>query len=954
MKAARKVNFYAQPNDFNSTKPLNESDDNGPDYVPEFISEYVRNKSANQAARKIQTYVRLYFEKKRWRKIFEIKIKNRGSLLRCLFSGWRGYTSNNMDIIERSYDQLRLHAPQYPIISEGKLIAPCNIFYLTGKYFAPKYVSTKNFYYMIRLLNRPVARRFMEIWHSIAHSIHENREKSRSFSFTSKKRLIFGEIFYYFVLWYRYSQWKKQSLFKKNSFKLECTEYIIDWRVLEQTLNMKKARKQRADDFSLMRIVKKAQASLYQEYINSRQYAYDLESSLQFYFHHIQEKGHRAWMRYIEVRRQQNRLTLRNFRNWYRLAYEGARRRTYVEILRKHQTSLSVARVFKAWEAAARKDKLKDMRNMFIIMKNPSTPYLITYSLLGEYELAFFIRSWKEWRRLVERRRNWKRFISANINKAKEADEKEIYYFTLRKAAEYKIIRKLVHVYYHYLQHECNYSVEGMTRDMLVFPKKWCFITETNTKNFKSSMLERALLLVIHKKSHFISAHVKPIEPLHNDTTAEFFDRIRTFDELMEQYNNNREKLRNQLLAKTQRDVTILSIIDSHYSAVRYNNTHHPFIIAPDDASACDIPKIRTCLAHLSFFIETFDSIDDHIAKNDSNPRHKPSDYKAKLAQAIRDFHMRFSLPILVNDSNHVSNLNSPKQQSKKHTSRKLKKLVLTKSTNTMSHYHKPKVMEDIPFENPDLVELQSLKERMTMGLSSGRFKSIENMVMKVGKGTIKLKLRTYSTAVDLMKCMQRYFFGMCDVNLETAHIKNYFTDEILPSDLEQTYKTNMRRNIKWFVAEMNGIGTLVKNMPPYLINLVNAVLTLFVELKVTKFLPYLGETPFADRFEMDSTSTLDLRTQIVNKAIEKNPKIVKELRTLPTFERINSMYGEKQEEMGMNDVYIASFILPLTMKIDMIKDFLNDEIKIEKTIQNSESNDNFDIIETDLVIDEF
>ena len=99
----------------------------------------------------------------------------------------------------------------------------------------------------IPTLSRTKGKQIFRLWRFITSSRIGYRKRSASFRHTVKKRQAFGYLFAFFLLWYRFVEWKKQSAMRPDAFSLNYSEYLIDWHVREKFLNFNKARRKRAN-----------------------------------------------------------------------------------------------------------------------------------------------------------------------------------------------------------------------------------------------------------------------------------------------------------------------------------------------------------------------------------------------------------------------------------------------------------------------------------------------------------------------------------------------------------------------------------------------------------------------------------------------------------------------------------------------------------------------------------
>lgn len=168
---------------------------------------------------------------------------------------------------------------------------------------------------------------------------------------------------------------------------------------------------------------------------------------------------------------------------------------------------------------------------------------------------------------------------------------------------------------------------------------------------------------------------------------------------------------------------------------------------------------------------------------------------------------------------------------------------------------------------------------------------------------------------------------------------------------LIQTKRRLMNKNIKFFIADFNGITDydsipLKINIPNVLSDCISSIFTIFVALKKTPNLSqYLDATPFATLLK--STDPLLVTTQekawIAMK--EMFPKLeiptetsLAQYTSLNTMNKKRSLFASSMfsipsqqpivdDNMGSNEAFLACWLLPYILSFDSIIDFIREEI---------------------------
>ena len=293
------------------------------DFVPNFIHDFILDKEANEAATVIQQAFRAYRRKRRWLALIDNKLWRRQDTLKKVFYAWAASCARDVANMQKYYEKEFSLLSEKPWLSRKDEVASFPMFYLCGSFFAPGAISVLDYYYILRSLRKWNGSLFFRLWLYMAQSMKAAREKHRTVRFTIKKRTVLGPVFISFVMWHRYTMWRRKSMEKNDCVKLNCPESIIDWNVKEQALNTRRARLKRANQYSQSRVGKKAVAALYQECIKEQQLAQENEASDQFYNRHMQQKGYRAWMRYIALQRHKHAVTIKILKAWKILSHSG-------------------------------------------------------------------------------------------------------------------------------------------------------------------------------------------------------------------------------------------------------------------------------------------------------------------------------------------------------------------------------------------------------------------------------------------------------------------------------------------------------------------------------------------------------------------------------------------------------------------------------------------------------
>lgn len=907
------------------------------DFVPNFIHNFILDREANEAATKIQRMFRATRQKRRWLALIDNKLWRRADLLRKVFYGWAAGCARDVTRMQTYYEKEFDLLSQKPWLSRKDEVASFPLFYLRGCFFAPGNLNVRNYYYMIRGLMKWNAAVVFRIWMYIARSIRIGREKRRQIRFTIKKRTLFGPVFIAFVTWHRYTTWHKQSTEKNDCVKLPCSESIINWNVREQTLNTKRARIKRACEFSELRITKKAVSALYQEYIDGRQRAQENDSSDQFWHRHVQQKGYKAWMRYISLQRHRHAVTIRVLKAWYQAFYEGVRLRNFYQIVSQRHKAIERSRMFKSWEAGARLERILSMKTSFEIQKKPAIPCMVAFFLTGRDEMAIFIMVWREWIRFTHRRRVWKHFVRRyqKIDPKKEEPLRILY--GLKRAAETRIIYSMGHVEHHYLQQTNTYAIVPMVNSTREFQfalrnrsaKEWTFLTELDpsTMKFTKDILLRCFSIYVFEKMGF-ECYTSKRKKKRQQAPPPVNGPVWTYEELCEQFEYNCQEMKKVMRAKVQREATILTAVSSHTSAVTFRDCKDVFTVAKDDTKTFEVPTGLVYTPHLQLSTKTDDTLRVLIEQNIKNKRHVPASFRDILDNGVQAFHARYRQTIPGSEYE-FENLESSRQPVMI-TSARAGSAAPQQTSSVIVAYRPPTKVTEVPFEEPSIKVLKQLKDT-PQPLSS---RQADNSFVRFQAASLARFVN--ANPPDSVGALTRFFQVACNVSVPATTILEPTDFAAVAEGLEQSLKHRLKRNAASFVADLCGYDTtsvvpLNVEAPPHVTTCVSVVLTIFKGLRTTKLAQYCDVIPFYKRDKLNKPELVMLRNAIFSRIQEKVPGLSADKRRSLGRHRKSSIHAmEYTETFSLTDAYTVCLLLPCIMRPDLVRDFLKDEIEIE------------------------
>jgi hypothetical protein len=906
-----------------------------PNYVSKFMSSLLLRRCAEDAARRIQAFCRAHLEKKNWRGVFRHRIWTRREILIRIFLSWRAVASRDHHAITDAHVRLSELLQVKRLRDHTHNLCPFYVFWLSGRLFCPKAATIRVFYLVCRLLEcASSGRRLFRLWHSIAHSKRCLRRASVGFRFTIQKRRCFGYVFIFFLLWHRYARWKRAARHEKKVFQLPCAEFLIDWRIREQRLNLQKSRDSRAHQFSITRVARNAHHAIYQKYIDAREALSDMESSYQFYLRHIQDRGERAWIRYCAMRRERHTQMRKLMHAWYSVIYQMARRRRFLSMLQQFRRRSWLYRMFAAWRVDTKSILLSRIQKSFRIQQTPLPVSSAVFKLLGYNELFTFTRAFREWQLLIRRRKLWRAFTGypQGVDSAQEFKQKVFY--ALQRGAEMKIIRRFTHPSNRSLPHCSDYSFDAMMKFIIatkhsICEGRWHFITETPQIRLSrpAEVLQRALLLAIDQKWPY--DHVvfrQPVSSRH--ATTHETSRPQSLADIVEIVRSNSAQMRQLLLRRIIRDSVILAVVDSHAAAKAYHAIHELFSIAESESLISYLPTLSTSSpVRLKFFSDLPTLLASFAEETSQIPRTSPK-IAEKLQADVSRFHATFRVPANSFDTPRHSPTTTPSSAARATNAKERTQ----KRISILAHAPPQMKFETFPIKDPHLHEMKTLKKRHARQPKSES--SNPNSIYALDRFELRLH---DATLADFLQSLRRFFLNMTDTRIDVHYVvrlgKN--TYEGIP----ETGKHLLRRRINAFLAQLAHIemadGVPLRcDAPEWAVDSVSAILTVFRSLKkLKKTTQYCEKIPFPEDLQLDSPELAAVRRSVFMCCDEKYPKLSGEARKSPSAGKRRSTQMKESDELSHEDVVLTAFLLPHIMRSDMIKDFLKNEVALTQTI---------------------
>ena len=876
----------------------------------EWIAEFVRNQRSHSAAITIQKAWRSYYIRKKWGGVFHKRIWSRRDALLRIFIGWRGAACDNFSKKYNLYERFYKLQSEKPWLSNKTNLCPWFLFYITNKWFYPRLYNARTYAYIVRVFAKPTMKMIFRLWRQVTKSQIGFRTHSISFLFTMKKRNAFGFAFVALILWHRYTKWKKLSKERQGAFSLNSSEFVIDWHVREKALNFKKARKTRANEHFIHMLKKRAHMAIHQNLVERRQYIADLEASHQFYMHMLLETGKKAWLKFIDIKKHKNQNLLMLQRGWYTAAYESAKKKHSSKAIGLyHQIGIKSV-FFEAWRKITHISELQVMTAAYKLHTNPGLARHAAFKLLKHDEQITFENSINEWISYTKRRRAFKTFYEMFTHRDDERIIKQIAFYSLKRAADHKIIRRLVHNQGSFFPYQTWISLEGLSRDFELFKEdkeKFRFLTEMKPV---TSDLDKFILLIVmflDKQKHYdrakFSTQPKKVEKKQIFT-------IIPLEQLKKLYKEACIKKMKIMQVKLHRDNLIILNVDSYRAALNYQELNPEFTVAEEKGIA--LPAYLTKIPEeMVFSDDILPSLNEFMKEIKESKFILPPKLHSIIVQERKNFNNKMRHPTLIYGAPRETKKeqqNNSALQNQAQNKRKEGRVVL-------EPFIRPEKQTNIPFLHPSLdcvkqlahgSELKNFMNSSLIDLHSTLELSI--FINKLEKG-------------DYANNLRRFFLATSRIKID---VKPQEEENLSPS-----IKRQHRRNVATFVAGLCGIDASQSvpvsiEKPKWVDDYVHAIIGAFKEIKKFPSLAiYCGDTSFPTKLPIDSDEAVDLRNYIKMAITKKYGKLSKKETTLRKT--------TDSDEFCQQDLYIAMFALPYIIKPEYVRDFLKEEIKIDK-----------------------
>ena len=909
----------------------------GTKFVADWIHDYMENIYAQEAALKIQTAFRVARRKRLWRRVLRHLNHTRLYRMRRVLIGWCGASTDNHVLLVSCFQKFVKLFHERPWMSPKQTLSPPGLFYLSGRYFYPKSYDAHQFYGICRVLAYALGRRLLRMWRRVAHSRATMRICNRRTLFTIAKRRCFGPVFYAFVLWHRLVKWKKMTADGKGSCVLTFGENIIDWNIIQRRKNKKLEMESRAAKHSLERIKKNAYHAVYQMYLDGKQSNNDFAASTQFYHRHIQEKCKQAWLTFMVLERKRRAYLSKMSKAWYQVAYRNVKVRRISTVLERTSKVARLSNLFSAWRVEARNQKVLNIAHSLNIQENRSTAYFTLFVWLKMDDEFSMFRIFREWIALTRRRRAWLLFAKHSHDIDPEQEFKQCVFHAMQRAAHHRLIRKFVQPSHVFFPHQIPYSFDAMVKWIAESRKltsscdssQWKFVTEAQSNYMNETLLCRSLILALHGKHKFLHIDISPVKTSRKNIEDPVLYEL---DELSRAMESNRMILRRTFRTKVMRDVSLLSMLDSHTSAIQFEKAYPFFTTSVVETDMYGYPSSGDVRPLELVFFENIDvTVEECIAMNNASWKLDTRAWKG-MRSAVDEFVKSFRMPSEIPELECFSpdETKDPNQQGK---------TADVEGPSEVVEYRPPELtkLESFPLANPVISEVKSLQTSYNM-----QDRGLANLLKEKPPSHFEAfatstRLRSFTTD-EILQSIRRFFLNMTGEKFDFSNVEAY-GPQILDS-FPQERRHTLRRRINTFILELDDrddekqVSVSVSSSPDAQ-GVISAVITAFREIKRNPVTgEYCDQVPFSKDHRLGSPELMSVQETIKKACYNNFPRLAREARRAMTSSRRRKVSSKKEsDEFSNDDVMVSASILPFIMNSDVIFDFLRTEVIVTQKL---------------------
>lgn len=987
----------------------------------DFVRNFILEKTQDVQALVIQNAWRLYLKKNHWKRCIGIHIQTHTRLKRLTFLCWRLTVTNDPVQLEKLFNKFSEFYEFIKYRFKIREIVPFRLFYISGRLFLPEGYTATVVYSFIYLMSMPLLHRIIRLW---AYTTRKRRNHWKTLQFirhTSKKLTCYGQIYHFFQMWHRYVKWKKLEKNAKKSDKfisINAVEVNPRWNVLERKMNTKRIHVLRASEHSQRRICAKAIRALYNRSIETIAEAQIIETSDNFRNLHLQMLAHRAWLKFLQKKSQETQ-TLRDcFCSWYTLIYEHAERDFMFDLSTLKHDNIKLIKIMNSWYCISKERRINAMGMMLKTQANPSLCLAIIFLLKNEFELFYSTLIFRLWIRFIRSRNRWKNFARWSDEVDRDKESKQIILTEFRRISTLRLMRRIYVSAGPFFPRHVGFSFELTTREYISGKKHdeeqarshaqrgWKFMTETKKPKeppkYTWETLVRCFLLRLNMLKKFDRKEINGKHSSSNNSNSNndsnndgnlngkkenpYFERLRTYDELVDAIQKNTALLRGRLTVKMSRDKAVLAGMVSHISAAKVSQSIEGFTtMGTFTFVKSQVHEMSNMKDKVIIYPDVNESIAFLKKELKEAPPKIPYNFEKTRDELVENFHKRlrdpqtlskktgkFSSTLNLLASSMMALASSPTPDktvlqpnrnpliSSYQSTSSVKSLTLAQDDSSdlridLNSIKRDDSGSDTDNSKTDLFEqlLASARKPATPGALSSRSRNRSVSQFSLGGDEYedeckyftveqcKHILETIGTSDQMVSSLCRFITDTTNVYLDFSQYNDEERkEEDIQPDADQFLRNKMSRNIAYFLAQMADIKDLTKvprkvNSPHFAQEAVKAVMIVHKILMKSSLSQYCDPVPFSTQIAIGDDLVAFTSNRIWNNAKKKYPKIeipiglkaqIKQFGSLSKSSRFGSMgFGSMVMSIGQFSLGSSVSLIdePITSRDVFISCFL-------------------------------
>ncbi|KAK8888112.1 hypothetical protein M9Y10_039173 [Tritrichomonas musculus] len=380
------------------------------------------------SALKIQKNWRAYIKRRRFHKFVNFIISIRKKRMRFALHLWILSLKKPADVSITSYNQVISFMQIYGyIIKQGKnqgLITKDKFYNVNNfnqamrtdfLFIQPRYPSKVIQRYQ-RSFYSPLISNIFSHWFSLASEKLALRRTSRPMQELSRKRSLFGPMFWTFYFWKRWAQFKKSGKIPSKKNQL----FLTEWSIYISKKKKQKKLNKIADKLH-QRYVKTVIISHLRINTASRSvYNKAFENVQKNHENLLMTTSLRAFNVLIATKQFKSNIKRRVIRAWYTVIDLQITSRMKESVLKYRGFLKCLKNSFKKWQNFVIEEELRSVYLHNLVIKNNLLMLKTFFLLKSDFPHFAFVSAFLDWKKLIEMNHDKRRFITWSLTKAKQ------------------------------------------------------------------------------------------------------------------------------------------------------------------------------------------------------------------------------------------------------------------------------------------------------------------------------------------------------------------------------------------------------------------------------------------------------------------------------------------------------------------------------------------------------